>query len=282
MAAGNGTRLSPLTKIISKALLPVYDKPMIYYPLSILMQAGIKEILIITTPQDKERFIELLGDGQQLGISLNYEIEPYPKGIAQAFIIGEHFIGKESVTLILGDNIFYGNLIKSLLTKSIKEKNGATIFGYKVDNPGRFGVVEFDSDKNVISLEEKPNFPNSDYAVTGLYVYDNRVIQIAKNLLPSDRGELEITDVNKEYLKLGHLKVELLGEDISWFDTGTHKSLFEATQFIRKAEENETKKHACIEEIAFNKGFITREQLGYLAQIQINSEYGSYLMNLLD
>ncbi len=280
IAGGNGTRLLPLTGVISKALLPVYDKPMIYYPLTLLMEAGIKEILIITTPKDKQRFIDLLGDGKQIGLTLKYEEEPTPKGIAQAFIIGEDFIGDDHVTLLLGDNIFYGDDLKSKIIKSINRKIGATIFGYHVPNPKRFGVVEFE-DKKVISIEEKPGNPKSNYAVTGLYIYDNRVIQLAKNLTPSDRGELEITDINRAYLEMDNLHVELLGKDVFWFDTGTHGSLFEATKFIKDIEQKQNIKIGCIEDVAYKKGFINEEQLKLLIQKQLKSEYGSYLDKFL-
>ncbi|MCM3439696.1 glucose-1-phosphate thymidylyltransferase RfbA [Metabacillus halosaccharovorans] len=279
IAGGNGTRLTPLTKVISKALLPVYDKPMIYYPLSILMEAEITDILIITTPQDKKRYIELLGNGSHLGLSIVYEVEPNPKGIAQAFIIGEKFIGDEPVTLILGDNIFSGD-VGPLIKKSKNRKKGATVFGYQVKDPERFGVVELDEYGKAIALEEKPLNPKTNIAVTGLYIYDNQVIEIAKNLVPSDRGELEITDVNKEYLATKTLHVELLKEEVLWFDTGTHQSLQQANQFVKEVEQLQNKKIGCIEEIAFKKGLITRKQLYLLAKQQIKSEYGDYLLKV--
>ncbi|MBP3041685.1 glucose-1-phosphate thymidylyltransferase RfbA [Bacillaceae bacterium Marseille-Q3522] len=280
IAGGNGSRLSPLTKVISKALLPVYDKPMIYYPLSILMEADIKDILIITLPQDKPRFIELLGDGSHLGISIMYKVEPSPKGIAQAFIIGEEFIGNDHVTLILGDNIFYGDGLNSIIHKSIKPKKGATVFGYRVSDPRSFGVVEFNDNGKVTSIEEKPIKPKSNYAVPGLYNYDNRVVEIAKKIVPSERGELEITDINKTYLALGDLQVELLDDRFTWFDTGTHQSLLKASQFIEEKEKQQRIKIGCIEEVAFRKGFISRAQLTSLAQTLIKSEYGNSLLKL--
>jgi glucose-1-phosphate thymidylyltransferase len=280
LAGGSGTRLSPLTKVISKSLLPVYDKPMIYYPLTILMQLGIKEILIITTPNDKQRFFELLGDGSQLGLSLSYEVEPSPKGIAQAFIIGEQFIGDDDVALILGDNIFGGNGLISLLKKAIEIKKGATIFGYFVHNPELFGVVEINNDGKAISIVEKPKNPKTNYAVTGLYFYDNRVVNIAKTITPSERGELEITDINKAYLKMDELSIEILGEGISWIDTGTHKSLSDANLYIKEMEKHQNLKMGCIEEVAFKNGFISKEQLIVLAKPLLINEYGKYLMKI--
>lgn len=280
LAGGSGTRLSPLTKVISKSLLPVYDKPMIYYPLTILMQIGIKEILIITTPNDKQRFFELLGDGSQLGLSLSYEVEPSPKGIAQAFIIGEQFIGDDDVALILGDNIFWGNGLISLLKKAIEIKKGATIFGYFVHNPELFGVVEINNDGKAISIVEKPKNPKTNYAVTGLYFYDNRVVNIAKTITPSERGELEITDINKAYLKMDELSIEILGEGISWIDTGTHKSLSDANLYIKEMEKHQNLKMGCIEEVAFKNGFISKEQLIVLAKPLLINEYGKYLMKI--
>lgn len=280
LAGGSGTRLSPLTKVISKSLLPVYDKPMIYYPLTILMQLGIKEILIITTPNDKQRFFELLGDGSQLGLSLSYEVEPSPKGIAQAFIIGEQFIGDDDVALILGDNIFWGNGLISLLKKAIEIKKGATIFGYFVHNPELFGVVEINNDGKAISIVEKPKNPKTNYAVTGLYFYDNRVVNIAKTITPSERGELEITDINKAYLKMDELSIEILGEGISWIDTGTHKSLSDANLYIKEMEKHQNLKMGCIEEVAFKNGFISKEQLIVLAKPLLINEYGKYLMKI--
>jgi len=280
LAGGSGTRLSPLTKVISKSLLPVYDKPMIYYPLTILMQLGIKEILIITTPNDKQRFFELLGDGSQLGLSLSYEVEPSPKGIAQAFIIGEQFIGDDDVALILGDNIFWGNGLISLLKKAIEIKKGATIFGYFVHNPELFGVVEINNDGKAISIVEKPKNPKTNYAVTGLYFYDNRVVNIAKTITPSERGELEITDINKAYLKMDELSIEILDEGISWIDTGTHKSLSDANLYIKEMEKHQNLKMGCIEEVAFKNGFISKEQLIVLAKPLLINEYGKYLMKI--
>lgn len=278
LAGGSGTRLHPLTCSISKHLLPVYDKPMIYYPLSTLMLAGIKEILIISTPQDTSRYKDLLGNGSDLGISISYEVQPAPKGIAQAFIIGEQFIGNDKVALILGDNIFYGFEFQNLLTEAVNQKKGATVFGYFVNDPERFGVIDFLEDGTVTSIEEKPDRPITNYAVTGLYFYDNRVIDIAKNIKPSLRGELEITDVNKAYLELSDLSVKLLSNSNAWIDTGTHQSLFKASQFIKTVEETQNIKIACIEEIAFQKGYITREKLMELAKPLMKSEYGKYLM----
>ncbi|MBS4194930.1 glucose-1-phosphate thymidylyltransferase RfbA [Lederbergia citri] len=282
VAGGTGTRLSPLTRVISKTLLPVYDKPMIYYPLSVLMQADINEILIITTPNDKPKFIELLGDGSQLGLTLSYEAEPSPKGIAQAFIIGEKFIGNDNVALILGDNIFCGYDLPSLISNALKRKTGATIFGYFVRDPERFGVVEFNDAGKVISIEEKPINPKSNYAVPGLYFYDHRVVEIAKKLTPSERGELEITDVNKAYLNMDELHVVLIEEGHSWFDMGTHCSLFESAHYVKEIEKHHNLKLGCIEEIAYKKGHISREQLELLAKPLLKSDYGKYLMNLVN
>lgn len=280
VAGGSGSRLSPLTKVISKALLPVYDKPMIYYPLSILMEAGIREILIVTTPEDKLRFMKLLGNGSHLGISLSYEEEPSPKGIAQAFIIGEQFIGDDNVALILGDNILFGNGLSDCLQKSIAKKTGATVFGYNVKDPERFGVVQFDSSGKAISIEEKPKEPKSNYAVIGLYFYDNRVVELAKKLNPSDRGELEITDINKAYLFMDELDVEVLETGFTCIDTGTHSSLYEASQCIKIFEEHQNIKIGCIEEIAFKKGYITKEQLRSLAIPLLKTDYGKHLMKV--
>ena len=281
LAGGSGTRLYPLTRSISKHLLPIYDKPMIYYPLSTLMLAGIKEILIISTPQDTPRYKELLGNGSDLGISINYAIQPSPNGIAQAFIIGEPFIGKDQVTLILGDNLFYGLEFEKLLIDAANQEKGATVFGYYVNDPERFGVIDFSEDGTVLSIEEKPSLPKSNYAVTGLYFYDNRVIEIAKSIRPSKRGELEITDVNKAYLDFGELSVKLLGSGNAWIDTGTHQSLDKASQFIKTIEDTQNIKIACIEEIAFQKGYISEEKLYNLAKPLMKNDYGKYLMRLL-
>ncbi|GGI10295.1 glucose-1-phosphate thymidylyltransferase RfbA [Gottfriedia solisilvae] len=281
LAGGNGTRLYPLTRVISKQLLPIYDKPLIYYPLSILMLAGIKEILIISTPQDVPRFEELLGDGSKLGITLSYIAQEKPEGIAQAFIIGEEFIGNESVALILGDNIFYGHDFTNILERVATLKEGATVFGYNVKDPQRFGVIEFDVDGNVISIEEKPINPKSTYAVTGLYFYDNRVIDFAKQIKPSDRGEYEITDLNEMYLKIGQLKVEILGRGFAWLDTGTHESLIQASTFIEMIQKRQSLRISCIEEIAFRKGYISIEQLEKLAKPLANSDYGKYLLSVI-
>jgi len=280
LAGGNGTRLYPLTQIVSKQLLPIYDKPMIYYPLSVLMLAGIREILIISTPQDINKFEQMLGDGSKYGITLSYTVQPYPEGIAQAFIIAEKFIGNDNVALILGDNIFYGHGLTKLLEKAVKKTRGATVFGYYVNDPERFGVVEFDSKKHVIDIMEKPKEPKSNYAVTGLYFYDKRVIGIAKNIKPSNRGELEITDINKEYLEMGELEVELLGRGYAWLDTGTHESLLEAAQFIETIEKRQSLKVACLEEIAFKKKYITKQQLLKMANSVKENQYSRYLLRV--
>ena len=285
LAGGSGTRLYPVTLGVCKQLLPIYDKPMIYYPLSVLMLAGIKDILIISTPQDLQRFINIFGDGSHLGLSFSYKEQPRPGGIAEAFILSEGFIESDNVCLVLGDNIFYGNGLQELLKKAsddVKTKGGATIFGYYVNAPECFGVVEFDQNGKVLSVEEKPKKPKSRYAVTGLYFYDNKVIEIAKCIDPSHRGELEITDVNKKYLKKGELRVELMGRGYAWLDTGTHESLLEAGEFISTIEKRQGLKIACIEEIAYRLGYIDKEQLAELAQHSNHSEYGKYLLRLIE
>lgn len=282
LAGGCGTRLYPLTRSVSKHLLPVYEKPMIYYPLSVLMLAGIRDILIISTPEDTPRFEQLLGDGTSIGLSLSYAVQPSPDGLADAFRIGERFIGQDNVALILGDNIFYGQGFTPLLRKVAKRRTGATVFGYRVKDPRRFGVVEFDRDQRVLSIEEKPKRPKSDFAVTGLYFYDNDVIEIAKTLQPSARGELEITDINQAYLRRGKLRVELLGRGFAWLDMGTHDSLLEASLFIETVEKRQGFKVACLEEIAYYMGYISREQLLKLAEPLMNNDYGQYLKEIAE
>lgn len=281
LAGGSGTRLYPITKGVSKQLLPIYDKPMIYYPISVLMLAGIQDILIITTPEDKESFERLLGDGSQFGVRLQYAIQPSPDGLAQAFIIGEDFIGNSNVCLVLGDNIFYGQGFTPMLKQAVARAKGATVFGYQVKDPERFGVVEFDEQKRAISLEEKPTHPKSHFAVTGLYFYDNEVIQIAKQVKPSERGELEITTVNQMYLERGDLNVELLGRGFAWLDTGTHASLLEAAQFVETLEKRQGYKVACLEEIAFNHGWLSKEQVLSTGQSMSKNDYGQYLISLV-
>ncbi|MFQ6277514.1 glucose-1-phosphate thymidylyltransferase RfbA [Acinetobacter johnsonii] len=282
LAGGSGTRLYPITKGVSKQLLPIYDKPMIYYPISVLMLAGIQDILIITTPEDKESFERLLGDGSQFGVRLQYAIQPSPDGLAQAFIIGEEFIGDSNVCLVLGDNIFYGQGFTPMLKQAVARSKGATVFGYQVKDPERFGVVEFDEQKRAISLEEKPTHPKSHFAVTGLYFYDNEVIQIAKQVKPSERGELEITTVNQMYLERGDLNVELLGRGFAWLDTGTHASLLEAAQFVETLEKRQGYKVACLEEIAFNQGWLSKEQVLKIGQSMSKNDYGQYLISLVE
>lgn len=282
LAGGSGTRLYPLTQVTSKQLLPIYDKPMIYYPLSILMEAGIKEILIISTPEDTPRFEELLGDGSQFGITLEYKVQPSPDGLAQAFLLGEEFIAGDSCAMILGDNIFHGNGLSKRLRKAANKSDGATVFGYYVDDPERFGVVEFDDNGKAISLEEKPSKPKSNYAVTGLYFYDNSVVEYAKKIKPSARGELEITDLNKIYLENGNLDVALLGQGFTWLDTGTHESLVEATSFVSTVERHQNRKIACLEEIAYNNGWVSKAQLQKSYELYQKNQYGKYLKDVLD
>ena len=281
LAGGSGTRLYPLTKSVSKQLMPVYDKPMVYYPIATLMLAGIREILVITTPEDQGQFVKLLGDGSQWGISLAYEVQPKPEGIAQAFLIGEDFIGKDRVALILGDNIFYGSGLGKVLRDVAARENGATVFGYYIRDPERYGVVSFDADGRVLDIEEKPTKPKSNYAVSGLYFYDNKVVEIARHIKPSARGELEITDINNIYRRQGGLRVELLGRGMAWLDTGTHASLLDAANFIKVMEDRQGLKIACVEEIAYRSGYIDAVQVARLAEPLGKNGYGQYLLRML-
>lgn len=281
LAGGSGTRLFPITRVVSKQLLPVYDKPMVYYPLSVLMLAGIREILLISTPEDLPLFKKLLGDGSQLGLSLCYQEQPRPEGLAQAFIIGKSFIGEDSVCLILGDNIFYGPKLTTILRRAVQNKTGGLIFGYLVKDPERYGVVTFDEQGNVTGIEEKPKKAKSNYAVPGLYVYDNDVVEIAEKLKPSERGEIEITDINLEYLRRGQLQVELLGRGYAWLDTGTQEALQQAASYVQAIQERQGLKISCIEEIAYRLGYINKEELADLASVMIGNEYGQYLMDLI-
>lgn len=285
LAGGSGTRLYPLTTVTSKQLLPIYDKPMIYYPMSVLMNAGIRDILIISTPQDTPRFEALFGDGHQFGINLQYAVQPSPDGLAQAFIIGEKFIGKDNVAMVLGDNIFAGHGLNKRLKNAVvnaEEGKGATIFGYYVDDPERFGIVEFNKEGKAVSIEEKPQYPRSNYCVTGLYFYDNQVVKYAKNLKPSKRGELEITDLNRIYLEEERLHVELLGQGFTWLDTGTHESLADATNFVKTMEQHQHRKIACLEEIAYLNGWITKEDVLKIYEVLKKNQYGQYLKDVLD
>jgi glucose-1-phosphate thymidylyltransferase len=281
LAGGSGTRLYPITRVVSKQLLPIYDKPMIYYPLSVLMLAGIREVLIISTPTDLPRFEEMLGDGAHLGMSFSYKIQPKPEGLAQAFLLGKEFIGKDSVCLVLGDNIFYGQGLAGMLQRCAKLTDGGVVFGYKVRDPKRYGVVEFDAAQKVISIEEKPENPKSKFAVTGLYFYDNDVVSIAEGLTPSPRGELEITDLNNEYLKRGKLRVEFMGRGFAWLDTGTHESLLHAASFVAAIQERQGVLVACIEEIAYRMGYITAAQVKALATDMLKNDDGQYLMEII-
>ncbi|MCB0380304.1 MAG: glucose-1-phosphate thymidylyltransferase RfbA [Flavobacteriales bacterium] len=282
LAGGSGTRLHPLTLAVSKQLMPIYDKPMIYYPLSVLIQAGVKEVLIISTPQDIHRFEELFGDGSELGIEITYQVQNEPKGLAEALIIGEEFIGNDNVWLILGDNLLYGANLTSLLNQVSENKKGATIFGYHVSDPKRYGVIEFDKNNKVISIEEKPQKPKSNFAAIGLYYYDSKCVEMAKKIKPSNRGEIEITSLNNEYLKKGELNVRVMNRGMSWFDTGTYDSLIDASNYVRVIEERQGLKIGCIEEIAFRKGFISKQQLQKLAEPLIKSGYGIYLMDIVN
>ena len=282
LAGGKGTRLYPMTKVVSKQLLPIYDKPLIYYPLSMLLLAGIREILIISTPEDTPNYERLLGDGSQIGVKFSYKVQETPRGLADAFILGEEFIGDDSVCLILGDNVFYGQNMTKILRRAMDELKGATIFGYPVKNPTAFGVVEFDKDRNVVSIEEKPQCPKSNYAVPGLYFYDNRVVEIAKNVKPSARGEIEITAVNNAYLEMGALRVELMGRGIAWLDTGTPEGMLKASQFVETVQDRQGFYISCIEEIAWRRGFITTDQLKALGEELKMTEYGQYLLNIAE